>query len=90
MLKVYWCIRCGKIFFLQREKDISCRYCSDIMVKLKISYSEYTALNLEERNQLVKNYLQKECDMQNSNSDMGVVDQKEVLRCDRIEGHAWQ
>lgn len=57
MLKVYYCKRCNKIFYLQREKDISCKVCSIPMKKLKISYNEYTLLNLEERERLLAQYI---------------------------------
>lgn len=58
MLKVYYCEQCDRVFFLQREKDVSCRCCSEIMMKLPISYEEYTVLNEKERSQMIRQLLQ--------------------------------
>lgn len=58
MLKVYYCEQCDRVFFLQREKDISCRCCSDSMVKLPISYDKYTLMNEDERCQMIHKVLQ--------------------------------
>lgn len=53
MLKVYYCKYCDKIFYLQRETDISCKICSEPMIKLSKPYEEYTRLDEEERKEFI-------------------------------------
>ena len=59
MLKVYYCKNCNKIFYTQRETDISCKICSEPMIKLSKPYEEYTRLDEEERKEFIGQDIQK-------------------------------
>jgi len=50
---------CNKIFYLQRETDISCKICSEPMIKLSKPYEEYTRLDEEERKEFIGQDIQK-------------------------------
>jgi hypothetical protein len=57
MLKVYYCEHCHRALYLQFEKDIKCRSCTNPMKKLNISYEKFSMLNEGQRAQIIKDEL---------------------------------
>lgn len=57
MLKVYYCTKCSQIFYLQCEKDTSCRCCSTPMLRLNIPYNIFSLLDKDKREEIIQEIL---------------------------------
>ena len=49
MLKVYYCPKCDGTTYLQYDTNTDCRVCSSEMIKLDISFVDYTDLSVQKR-----------------------------------------
>ena len=52
-LSVYYCPKCGRYAYVQRNSHISCSACSYDMKLLSVSCTEFMHLSLEKRNVLI-------------------------------------
>ena len=60
MLKVYYCLFCDSVMFLQYDKNIACRKCCNDMNKINISFTEFTnMIDVKERKDFLKKYFKK-------------------------------
>ena len=59
-LSVYYCPKCGRYAYVQRNSHISCSACSYDMKLLSVSCTEFMHLSLEKRNVLILDHILSE------------------------------
>lgn len=56
MVKVYYCKKCDKIFYLSYFQQ-NCNKCNEDLVKINISYNRFTNLDKDERKEVIQKNL---------------------------------
>lgn len=67
-LSVYYCPKCGRYAYVQRNSHISCSACSYDMKLLSVSCTEFMHLSLEKRNVLILDHILSEAKQNSSDT----------------------
>ena len=59
MLRVYICPGCHDVRPVARRKEVTCHHCDSEMMRLNLTYAEFSEWDLEERKVFVDQWLEK-------------------------------
>lgn len=54
MVRVYYCQKCDRIFYLSRASN--CKKCDNKLIDIKYEYSRFTLLNEKKRQEIIEKF----------------------------------